>query len=102
MSHCATVGDAKCAAEKQKFDLVLCDIGLPDGNGLDLMRHLRETHGLTGIALSGFGAQEDLAASKAAGFAVHLIKPVDLDRLRQAIAELLENEASIARPVATA
>ncbi|HEX4641498.1 MAG TPA: PAS domain S-box protein, partial [Chthoniobacterales bacterium] len=102
VSHCATVGDAKRAAEKQKFDLVICDIGLPDGNGLDLMRHLRETHGLTGIALSGFGAQEDLAASKAAGFAVHLIKPVDLDRLRQAIAELLENEVSIAPPVATA
>jgi DNA-binding response OmpR family regulator len=58
---------------------------LPDGNGLDLMRSLRATHGMTGIALSGFGTDEDLTASKAAGFVAHLTKPVDFERLRTAI-----------------
>lgn len=89
VSHCTTIAQAKTATEKQKFDLAICDIGLPDGSGLDLMRHLREIHDLTGIALSGFGTQDDVDASKAAGFALHLTKPVDLERLRVAIADLL-------------
>ena len=52
------------------------------------MRDLRETHGLTGIALSGFGTDDDVAASTAAGFAEHLTKPVDWERLRSAIERL--------------
>jgi DNA-binding response OmpR family regulator len=63
---------------------------LPGGSGLDLMRHLGDAHALTGIALSGFGTQEDVAASREAGFAVHLTKPVDLAVLRATVAELLE------------
>ncbi|MEY2490927.1 MAG: hypothetical protein QOC70_2869 [Verrucomicrobiota bacterium] len=85
VSSCGSVAEARALAAERKFDLVISDIGLPDGNGLDLMRSLRETHGLSGIALSGFGTEEDLAASKAAGFITHLTKPVDLERLRSAI-----------------
>ena len=53
------------------------------------MRGLRETQGLTGIALSGFGTDDDVAASTAAGFAEHLTKPVDWERLRSAIERLM-------------
>ena len=90
VSHCAMIGEAKRLAAEHEFDLVICDIGLPDGSGLDLMRHLGDAHALTGIALSGFGTQDDLAASRQAGFAVHLTKPVDLEVLRATVAELLE------------
>ena len=94
VTHCTTVARASTLAAEKKFDLVICDIGLPDGSGLDLMRHLRAAHGLNGIALSGFGTQEDVAASKAAGFTMHLTKPVDLIQLRAAIGELVSPDSA--------
>jgi CheY-like chemotaxis protein len=57
------------------------------------MRHLHSAHGLTGIALSGFGTDDDRAASSAAGFAAHLTKPVDWPELRDAIERLLAGKA---------
>jgi CheY-like chemotaxis protein len=90
VNHCATIGQAKALAAGEEFDLVICDIGLPDGSGLELMRHLNATHALTGIALSGFGTQEDVVASREAGFAVHLTKPVDLGVLRATVDGLLQ------------
>ena len=89
VGHAGSVSAALDLAERRKFDLVVSDVGLPDGTGLDLMRQLYHTQGLRGIALSGFGTDEDLAASKAAGFAEHLVKPVDWERLRDAIARLI-------------
>jgi PAS domain S-box-containing protein len=88
VSHADTLAKARDLAAGRRFDLVISDLGLPDGSGLDLMRHLRETQGLTGIALSGFGSDDDVAASIAAGFAEHVIKPVDWERLRNAIERL--------------
>jgi nitrogen-specific signal transduction histidine kinase/CheY-like chemotaxis protein len=93
VSACGSVAGARALAAERKFDLVISDIGLPDGNGLDLMRSLRETHGLTGIAVSGFGTEEDLTASKAAGFVAHLTKPIDFERLRAAITQALNGAA---------
>jgi CheY-like chemotaxis protein/anti-sigma regulatory factor (Ser/Thr protein kinase) len=82
------VSEARALAAEKAFDLVISDLGLPDGSGLELMRHLNKSYGLRGIALSGFGTDEDLAASRAAGFAEHLTKPVDWDRLKEAIGRL--------------
>jgi CheY-like chemotaxis protein len=79
---------AEQLADQKHFDLVISDLGLPDGSGLELMRKLRAKHALPGIALSGYGMDEDRAASKAAGFAEHFTKPVDSERLRIAIARL--------------
>jgi two-component system CheB/CheR fusion protein len=85
-------------------DLVISDIGLPDGSGLDLMRQLiaarrGEPHGgpngsgggepYPAIALSGFGMEEDIRQSREAGFAEHLTKPVNLDQLHDAIRRVL-------------
>jgi signal transduction histidine kinase/CheY-like chemotaxis protein len=77
-------GALKCAAERP-FDLVISDIGLPDGNGVDLMIQLTRDYGLRGIALSGYGMDADFARTKDAGFLAHLIKPVDFERLNRVL-----------------
>jgi PAS domain S-box-containing protein len=71
------------------IDLILSDLNLPDISGLDLMRELSENYGLRGIAISGYGMDSDRAQSAAAGFSRHLIKPVNIASVRQAIAEVL-------------
>jgi len=80
--------DALRIANEEEFDILLSDIGLPDGSGLELVRRIRETRSVPALALSGFGMDEDVQRSRAAGFFDHLIKPVSLDRLQSAIAEL--------------
>ena len=68
----------------------MSDIALPDGSGEDLIRQLREKgHNSPGIALSGYGAEEDRARSRAAGFEVHLVKPVLPQQLHACIGQLL-------------
>jgi PAS domain S-box-containing protein len=71
----------EAAAAGPGIDVVISDLGLPDGSGLDLMRELRDRYGLTGIAFSGYGTDEDRRQSEAAGFASHLTKPVAFDAL---------------------
>ena len=73
------------AAESRPFDVVVSDLGLPDGSGHDLMRRLRERRPVAGIAMSGYGTEDDIRRSREAGFAEHLVKPVDLAHLRAAI-----------------
>ncbi|MEY2490494.1 MAG: hypothetical protein QOC70_2436 [Verrucomicrobiota bacterium] len=73
------------AAERGQFDLLISDVGLPDGSGLELMTHLRATSGIRGIAISGFGMNGDVEKSMQAGFFEHLVKPVNLEKLEAAI-----------------
>lgn len=80
-----TVADAIAAADAEQFDLLISDIGLPDGNGLDLMKQLRAKRPVRGICLSGFGMEEDVRNSRDAGFLEHLTKPVNVAQLRKAI-----------------
>ncbi|MFN2509601.1 MAG: response regulator, partial [Chthoniobacterales bacterium] len=87
--HADGVARARDLAQTTRFDLLISDLGLPDGSGVELMRFLRTHYGLSGIALSGFGSDDDLSASSAAGFAEHLTKPVDWPQLRGAIERLL-------------
>jgi signal transduction histidine kinase/ActR/RegA family two-component response regulator len=76
-----SVAGAKALFNKREFDFVISDLGLPDGNGLELFRYMNETRPVEGIALSGYGMQADVEASLAAGFRDHLVKPVDWPRL---------------------
>lgn len=76
------------AAGETSFDLVISDIELPDGSGLDLMRHLHTRRRIPAIAMSGFGSDEDIELSRASGFDEHLIKPVDFRRLATVIQQL--------------
>ena len=80
-----SVAEGLAAAENTPLDLVVSDIGLPDGTGLELMRALRERHGLLGIAVTGYGMEEDLHATRAAGFVDHLVKPITIQRLAAAV-----------------
>jgi CheY-like chemotaxis protein len=70
-------------------DLLLSDIALPDGDGRDLMRHLRK-RGIPGIAISGYGTAKDREEYRRAGFAESLIKPIDIDELMNAIGRVTE------------
>ena len=77
--------------EESEFDLLVSDIGLPDGSGLDLMPKFLDTAAgrpIGGIALSGFGMPEDVERSSSAGFDEHLTKPVDFGLLRKALARV--------------
>ncbi|HEX3451263.1 MAG TPA: response regulator, partial [Isosphaeraceae bacterium] len=76
------------------FDLLLSDIELPDGDGLNLMRDINAHGRMAGVAMSGFGSEEDLRQSREAGFFDHLTKPIDLNRLDEAIRGATESEAS--------
>jgi PAS domain S-box-containing protein len=79
------------AIGREDFDLFLCDLGLPDGNGIDFIRKVRETWKTPAIALTGFGMQEDVERSQKAGFDAHLTKPVNLQRLEATMWRLLQD-----------
>ncbi|HEY5892538.1 MAG TPA: PAS domain S-box protein [Chthoniobacterales bacterium] len=87
-----TASDVAAALElsgTETFDILVSDLGLPDASGGELMRRLREQSSIKGIALSGYGMEEDLRKSRMAGFEEHLVKPVELPQLQQAIARVL-------------
>ncbi len=86
-----SVASARQLARQGNFDVLISDIGLPDGNGNDLMKELKETYGLKGIALTGYGMEEDISRGKVAGFVTHLIKPVRVESLERAL-EMLKSE----------
>ena len=69
-------------------DLLLSDIGLPDGTGVDLLGQLRQIREVRAIAMSGYGMEADLAMTRHAGFLEHLIKPISAERLKEALARL--------------
>ena len=72
-------------AERDHFDLIISDVGLPDGNGTELMARLGVDSRIRGIAMSGFGTNADREKSLAAGFSEHLVKPITMERLDVAI-----------------
>jgi signal transduction histidine kinase len=75
-------------------DLMICDIGLPDGSGWDVVRRVREKSGVKAIAVTGYGMDADIEKSKAAGFDAHITKPIEFPRLEKLIGTLLESSAA--------
>lgn len=73
------------------YDALVCDIGLPDGLGTDLLKQLRDIRDFRAIALSGYGTDEDIRRSLDAGFEAHLIKPIDFSKLEATMKRLLED-----------
>jgi PAS domain S-box-containing protein len=82
-----TLAEAIASYQSDPVDLVISDIGLPDGSGLELIRQLKAMRPVAGIALSGFGMEDDVRKSKEAGFYEHLTKPVNFQRLHAVIRE---------------
>jgi DNA-binding response OmpR family regulator len=72
-------------ADMHRFDVILSDIGLPDGDGWTLMKEMRGKTRAYAIAMSGFGAAADVARSHSVGYQDHLTKPFTPDQLQQAL-----------------
>lgn len=84
----ATVHEARRLAANAPIDLVISDIGLPDGNGYELMAELASSRQMPGVALTGYGGDYDIARSRAVGFSRHLTKPVTIQALDEALAAI--------------
>ena len=87
VAHSADQAVEKVDAED--FDLLISDIGLPDRSGYELMREVRLKKDLPGIALSGFGSEQDISQAREAGFSEHLTKPINFERLEKTIQSVL-------------
>jgi PAS domain S-box-containing protein len=87
--HDISVADSTQSAleivKAKQFDVVLSDIGLPDGSGYDVISQAKRKQRLKGVALTGFGSEADIRRGQEAGFDFHLIKPVDFHELRSVL-----------------
>jgi PAS domain S-box-containing protein len=95
----ASVAQALALIRAEPFDILLSDIGLPDGTGIDLIRQARPAFTAPAIALTGFGMEDDVARCYDAGFNVHLTKPVNFQKLVSVIREQAQPHDPI-RPAA--
>lgn len=83
------VAEALAKVGEGEFDLLISDIGLPDGNGYDLLRQANQIRPTRGICMTGYGMDEDLQKSKQAGYIDHVVKPVDAMQLKDVVARVL-------------
>ena len=87
-----SVREAREAIERHGCDLLIADIGLPDGSGLDLLADVRVRHGVKkAIALTGLTDKDDVKACLAAGFNAYMSKPVQFEELETLIAGVLND-----------
>ena len=84
-----SVAAALQIAASEPFDIIISDIGLPDATGYDLMKSIGERYGMKGIALSGYGMEDDMRRSREAGFRDHIVKPVNLGQLQSVIRRVM-------------
>lgn len=78
-------------AAQHEFDVLISDLGLPDGEAKEVLQELVSRYGTVGIALSGYGMDHDIRSSKENGFSHHLVKPVQVSRLDSLLAEISAN-----------
>ena len=88
------VRSARQLATEIDYDILLSDIGLPDGNGWDLLEELSARRPIKAIAMSGYNTDADRARSKAAGFVEHLPKPLTPDELDEAFERAMKDGAA--------
>ena len=91
-----TADSAQAALEeaaKEPFDLLVSDLGLPDGDGWNVMKEVKKLYGVRGLAISGFGTADDIRRSHDAGFEEHIVKPVSGETLHEAVERIALNAA---------
>jgi PAS domain S-box-containing protein len=76
------IQSARKIVDSGNVEVLLCDIGLPDGTGYELVSQAKSKQPLKAVAITGFGTEDDIRRSKEAGFDFHLVKPVDLHELQ--------------------
>lgn len=87
----STADDARSALDlinSKEFDVLLCDIALPDGNGYDVIAAAKRKGAVKAVALSGFAGRDDIERGRKAGFDFHLAKPVDFHELRSVLGRI--------------
>ena len=87
----STAEDARTALDvinSKEFDVVLCDIALPDGNGYEVIAEAKQKRAFKAVALSAFAASDDIQRGREAGFDFHLAKPVDFHELRSVLGQI--------------
>jgi CheY-like chemotaxis protein len=92
VSHAGTVESAKREFATQPCDVMLCDVGLPDGDGCELLREMIAVRPVCAIAITGFEMEEDIERCKAAGFAAHMTKPITWDHLQKMLDKVMSKE----------
>jgi len=93
VSTASDVASATATVGREPIDLLISDLGLPDGSGYELMKAVRAKRSVPGIAMSGYGMEEDVRHSREAGFSEHLVKPINLEELLGAIRRVADNRA---------
>jgi len=91
---CHSAEEALKIAGREHFDILISDIAMPARDGLQLIRNLRlrkDLDTVPAIALTGYAAQNDVDAAIAAGFNLHLTKPIEPDELSAAVEKLLNS-----------
>jgi ActR/RegA family two-component response regulator len=91
----SSLAEARAAAEKHDIGFLISDLGLPDGNGGDLMKEFHERFGISGVALTGYGMDADVAHAREMGFVLHLTKPIQIGDFEKA---LVIAKAELAKP----
>jgi PAS domain S-box-containing protein len=85
---CSTVATACQKLQESRFDILLSDIGLPDGTGIDFIKAARQICQTPAVALTGYGMAEDVEKCLQAGFDEHLTKPIDVERLEKTLSRI--------------
>ena len=85
-------------ANRESFDLLVCDISLPDGSGWDLMRKLSAKKPIRGIAFTASGSEEDISRSREVGFMEHVVKGSDAEDLLRVVKHALNNKEAQKAP----
>ena len=88
-------------SSRDEFDVLISDLGLPDGTGIDVIQRSRFSGPVFAIALTGFGMEDDVRKSHEAGFKHHLVKPIDLNKLDLLIQEAGDGEHASVAPAAS-
>jgi CheY-like chemotaxis protein len=83
-----TAQSALNTIDSKEFDVVLCDIALPDGNGYDVVAEAKRKRPVKAVALTGFSTTDDIKRGEQAGFDFHLTKPVDFHELRAVLGQI--------------
>ncbi len=83
-----TAQSALNTIDSKEFDVVLCDIALPDGNGYDVVAQAKRKRPVKAVALTGFSTTADIKRSQQAGFDFYLTKPVDFHELRAVLGQI--------------
>src|SRR6266536_5010970 len=83
-----TAQSALNTIDSKEFDVVLCDIALPDGNGYDVVAQAKRKRPVKAVALTGFSTTADIKRSQQAGFDFYLTKPVDFHELRAVLVQI--------------